>query len=275
MDEALTGGDGPAESSLNEHHFLVSRIPGQSVIEKVLEGQAQHPRRSFLQKLFGADPLAGGNHSWYKGAIGEIAVGRVLTSLGTEWTLLHAVPVGYKEADIDHVLIGPAGVFTINTKNHSGQSVWVAGQVLMVSGQKKPHLRNAEFEARRTANLLGRKVRGSVPVTAVIVIRDPKTLTIRERPIGAIVLSDRQLVQWLKSRPTVLNPHQVQLLVAAAVEPETWHSAPRQSKDPAVLHSAFVSLQKSVNRAKAIRAAWVLTAMLMLPLVVFPGLLGR
>ncbi|WP_371261683.1 nuclease-related domain-containing protein [Arthrobacter sp. ov118] len=31
------------------------------------------------------------------------------------------MPVGAGASDVDHVLIGPAGVFTLNTKNHAGQ----------------------------------------------------------------------------------------------------------------------------------------------------------
>ncbi|MBG6212216.1 hypothetical protein RCH23_000129 [Cryobacterium sp. CAN_C3] len=45
----------------------------------------------------------------------------MLSKLGPEWTVLHAVPVGSGSSDIDHVVIGPAGVFTINTKNHTGK----------------------------------------------------------------------------------------------------------------------------------------------------------
>lgn len=159
---------------------LKQRMPGQCVIEHLLALQEQQRPRPFVHRIFGVDPLAAGSHSWYKGALGEIAVGHLLTCLGPDWTVLHAVPVGAKTADIDHVLIGPSGVFTINTKNHSGQSVWVAGHVMMVAGKKQRHLQNARYEATRTADLLGRHVRAAVPVTAVIVVRNPKTLKIKE-----------------------------------------------------------------------------------------------
>ncbi|MFF2300083.1 nuclease-related domain-containing protein [Arthrobacter sp. NPDC058127] len=109
-----------------ERGGLSDRIPGQSVIEKLLADRAGASSRSFLGRIFGADPLTPDNHPWYKGALGEVAVGRILERLGPEWTVLHAVPVGAGTSDIDHVLIGPSGVFTLNTKNHTGQSVWVA-----------------------------------------------------------------------------------------------------------------------------------------------------
>lgn len=254
---------------------LRDRLPGHALIEKVLVVQAQCRRRNVLQRIFGTDPLAAGNRSWYKGALGEIAVGYVLQSLGPEWTVLHSVPVGSGTSDIDHVLIGPAGVITINTKNHGGQAVWVAGHVFMVSGRKQRHLQNASYEANRTANLLGRRVRGQVPVTGVIVVRDAQTLTIKSQPIGAVVLTDRQLVNWLKSKPTILNPWQVQQLVDAATLPSTWHRSEQNSTDPATLRHEFTALQIRVNRAKAIRGAWAAAALLILPLLTLANLAGR
>lgn len=50
---------------------LHDRLPEHGVIEKVLAGQSQCRPRHFLKQVFGADPLAAGNHSWYKGALGK------------------------------------------------------------------------------------------------------------------------------------------------------------------------------------------------------------
>ena len=52
----------------------------------------------------------------------------MLAQLGPEWTVLHSVPVGRGKSDIDHIAIGPPGVFTINTKFSPGKDVWVAGR---------------------------------------------------------------------------------------------------------------------------------------------------
>jgi hypothetical protein len=268
-----TGLDDPDPTS-PARWSLKQRMPGQGVIEHLLVLQGQQRPRPFLHRIFGVDPLAAGSHSWYKGALGEIAIGYLLTALGPDWTVLHAVPVGAETADIDHVLIGPAGVFTINTKNHSGQSVWIAGHVMMVAGRKQRHLHNARYEATRAANLLGRQVRATVPVTAVIVIRNPKTLTIREQPIGAAVLTDQQLIPWLKSRPLILNPRQVELLVAAAEKPKTWHRNPQEATDPVLVRNRFSALQKSVNRSRAIRGAWVLGILFTVPILMLARLTG-
>ncbi|MGX9900726.1 nuclease-related domain-containing protein [Arthrobacter sp. SA17] len=88
---------------------LKARMAGHSVIEKLLAERVGQRPPSFLGSIFGADPLSPDDHPWYKGALGEIAVGRLLERLGPEWTVLHAVPVGSGASDIDHVLIGPGG----------------------------------------------------------------------------------------------------------------------------------------------------------------------
>lgn len=68
--------------------------------------------------------------------------------------MLHSVPVGTGASDLDHVVIGPAGVFTINTKHHRGQNVWVGAKRILVNGQRTDHLRNAAHEAKRASKLL-------------------------------------------------------------------------------------------------------------------------
>ena len=105
---------------------------GQSVIEELLRQQLGTRERNWFGRLIGDSPLGADSLPWYRGALGEIAVGRILATLPADWTVFHALPIGKKGADIDHVVIGPGGIFTINTKNHSGKAVWVAGHTLMV-----------------------------------------------------------------------------------------------------------------------------------------------
>ncbi|WP_284752643.1 nuclease-related domain-containing protein [Arthrobacter sp. efr-133-R2A-120] len=254
-----------------ERGGLSDRIPGQSVIEKLLADRTGASSRSFLGRIFGADPLTPDNHPWYKGALGEIAVGRILERLGPEWTVLHAVPVGAGTSDIDHVLIGPSGVFTLNTKNHTGQSVWVAGRTLMVAGKKQRHLHNAGYEAARAAKLLTSGANQAVDVTGVVVIVAPKSMTVRERPSGVAVVTDRQLLRWLNGRPTVITPTQKALVAAAAVRAGTWHRNPPAGADAASLQHEFAALRTLVDRARLRRAGWML-ALSILALVVLANL---
>ncbi len=64
--------------------------------------------------------------------------------------------MGRGESDIDHVVIGPPGVFTINTKFSPGKDVWVAGRGMYVGGAKQHYVVNALCEARRASTYLSR-----------------------------------------------------------------------------------------------------------------------
>lgn len=257
----------PGRDDVPERGGLNDRIAGHAVIEKLLADRKGVPSRSFLSRVFGADPLSPENYPWYKGALGEIAVGRLLERLGPEWTVLHAVPVGTGSSDIDHVLIGPGGVFTLNTKNHAGQSVWVAGRTLMVAGKKQRHLYNASHEAARASKLLTRGASETVPVTGVVVVIAPKSMTVRERPSGVAVVTDRQLLRWLSDRPRVLSPRETAVITAAAVRPATWHRNPPGSVDSASLQFEFARLRAVVDSARRRRAGWLLALLIGAPLV--------
>jgi len=159
-------------------------------------------------------------------------------------------------SDIDHVVIGPGGVFTINTKNHSGQKVWVAGRAFMVAGHKQQHIRNAEHEAERAARLLSVAADAQVEVTPVVAVVEPRSLTVRVKPAKVVVLTVAQLVRWLKKRPQVFTADQVSWLLRAADAPATWHVAPAESQPASALQAAFSGLDKEVRGARSVRRVW-------------------
>ena len=222
----------------------------------LLQVQASVPARSTLHRLIGRSPLSSDARPWYWGALGELTVGRVLAKLGPGWHVLHAVPVGEGDTDIDHVVIGPGGVFTLNTKNHSGQNVWVAGRTFMVAGQKQPHIPKAEAEAQRAQRLLGRVLGGPVTVTPVLVVVEPKKITVRERPAQVVVVTASEVVRWLRRQPQVLSTDQVNQLSTAAARPGTWRNLPPEGCDLPALRLAFGGLDRTVRRARLVRSAW-------------------
>jgi len=57
---------------------------------------------------------------WSQGARGEEDVGRALEALGDGWAVFHDIDTG--RGNIDHVVIGPAGLFTVETKSRSSES---------------------------------------------------------------------------------------------------------------------------------------------------------
>lgn len=66
--------------------------------------------------------------SWIKGLRGERAVGKALEDLPASFVVIHDLDVG--RGNVDHVVIGPTGVFAIETKEWSGRFAARGGRLL-------------------------------------------------------------------------------------------------------------------------------------------------
>lgn len=252
------------------------RFAAQSVIEELLRLQGSVPRRSPVARFFGVSPLGPHSVASYRGAKAEQAVGSLLDTLPPEWTVFHALPVGARDSDIDHVVVGPAGIFTINSKHHRGTSVWVAGSTVLVAGRETRYVRDAEFEAARVTGLVRHRMPRIAPAHPVVALVDPQQLTIRERPANVTVIDARRLPAWLLGLPPVLAWPERMEITAIIDNPATWRQSdasapPTQSRtfraaesspaapadDPA---ARFAALDAEVRSARMRRVLWSLFA---------------
>ncbi len=236
---------------------LTARPAGYSVVLECLAQQQLAVPRSKLKRILGFRPVHPDAWPWFAGAVGEMHVGRILEKLGPEWTVLHAVPIGAKDTDIDHVVIGPAGLFTINTKHHRGAKVWVSPKVLMVAGQKMDHLRNSRSEAKRVSKRLLAAVGVNVPVHPLVVVVGARELTIRERPDDVTVLTGAQLLRWLRRQKPVVDEITLAQLRRVASTVRFWHETADVTVDPAHV-VAFAELQAEDSQARRRRIGWML-----------------
>jgi hypothetical protein len=230
---------------------LRSRPAGYEVIRACLGVQRQTPPRGTLARLFGISPIRDTDASWFTGALGEIRVGQLLARLGPEWTVLHSIPTGDRGSDIDHLLIGPPGVFTINTKHHRRKKIWVSEHQLRVAGQKTDHLRNALHEAERATRIL------ATPVTPLLVIVAAREITFRGSKVSRPdVLTDLNLLRDLKRRKHTLSPEQIKSIVDVAARPVTWSVRQSPAPEHALLQD-FAALEAEEERARRIRLGWL------------------
>lgn len=200
---------------------LAANLPGQAVRRQADELYAQWRAKPLLPRLL--TPRTA-ERRWRRGAEGEEVVARRLTALDPTWRVLHTVPLGDRTTEIDHVVIGAGGVFTVHAHNHPGKKIWSCGDIVMVNGFRHPHVRHARHDADLASRLLSASVGFDVPVKALVVVVGTVKATVKEQPRdGAVVVSTpRAGRRWIQRHAPVLSPEAVERIYAMARRSSTW-----------------------------------------------------
>jgi hypothetical protein len=214
----------PPSSWLGEPGWddLATRPPGASVRRKAPELRGEAPMATAVARVLGVHTE---ERAWRGGAEGEELVGRELAKLARKdprWRVLHSIPLGDRGSDLDHLVIGPPGVFALTTKSHLGAKLWVGGDGFLVNGQRQPYVRNSRFEAERATELLTTVSDVPVWVTGVIVVVNQLSLKVRQQPDDVRVLALVQLRKWLGWLPETFTPGQVDAVFEQACRSSTW-----------------------------------------------------
>ena len=131
---------------------------------------------------------------WGRGAAGEELVGEVLDGLHDDgWFALHDVYLG--RGNIDHVLVGPAGIFTIETKSHRGR--------LRASAIDARMLKQAYAQAKSVERVTGFRV---VPL---LVFSNAYLIPAVTPRNGVVILPARMLASHLRKRGGTIPPERV------------------------------------------------------------------
>ncbi|MFJ7960771.1 nuclease-related domain-containing protein [Streptomyces sp. NPDC096319] len=160
--------------------------------------------------------------TWYTGLDGEQRVGRELARLAPlGWRVLHGIEKS-NGGDIDHLLIGPGGVFSINTKTHRGASVWVGDTMAKVNGGKPhPYAAASKAEADYVRVVLGRYCDFDVPVEPVLVFVGVERLQRTATQYTVRVYQERE-VAALGPLAGKLTSEQVEAVYAVARHRRAW-----------------------------------------------------
>lgn len=153
------------------------------------------------------------------GAAGEAVLPQVLRSLPDTFTLLNGVPVPGARADIDHVLVGPSGIWAIEAKHHVGMvqcvgDAWGYARLGRGGVPQPGHIGNPSGQARRAAEALERflQPRGvHRPVHPLVVFTHPQVELTIEQPTVTIVRASeaQQLVSRGQQRVTDAEVDQI------------------------------------------------------------------
>ncbi|MCS0635111.1 NERD domain-containing protein [Streptomyces sp. LP05-1] len=210
----------PAPPLYPEHDLALHR-PGDLLRPKAREESPAVLLRC-LRWLLGRPVPAG---PWTTGLRGEKLVGRELARLERHgWHALHSIPLS-PTWDIDHLLIGPGGVFSLNTKHHPAKAVWVGDHAVRVNhGEPRPYLRKSRQEAATVKRALERATGFPVDVTPLLVFVRPARLDVVPTLRDVRALRERDLTAY--GRVTgKLHPGQVEALYTAARDRRAWSAA--------------------------------------------------
>ncbi|MCK9875473.1 NERD domain-containing protein [Frankia sp. Ag45/Mut15] len=179
--------------------------------------------RALLNRLLRRRVETGG---WRKGLVGEEMVGAELQQLSSRgWRVLHSIPLA-RDVDIDHLLIGPGGVFTFNTKYHVGARIWVGDQAVKLGGRSYPYVRKARAEANRASTALSRACGFAVRVEAVLAFVAPAKLTVAplrdDSPAVRVHAIRHDQIETFGDLSAVWQPAQVERIHTAARDRRNW-----------------------------------------------------
>ena len=153
--------------------------------------------------------------AWQRGAAGERRTARLLSPLERHgWAVLHDLAVPGSRANIDHLVVGPGGVFVIDSKHYRGRlQLDPTGRLWHGRYPLAPTLRTVDYEADQAALVLTDPDVVVVPVVAVHGAQVPWGKVVMK---GVPVVAARRLPSMLRSLPAVLGPERVAVLADQA-----------------------------------------------------------
>jgi hypothetical protein len=130
-------------------------------------------------------------NKWDQGAVGEEKVGAILEGLAPDgWLAIHDVSLG--RGNVDHVVVGPGGVFAIETKSHRGR--------ISVDRLDPKWLKQAYAERKLIERITAMEVRALLVFSGAWLVG-----SVPARRDGVTVLPARMLAWYLGRRRPVMS----------------------------------------------------------------------
>lgn len=159
--------------------------------------------------------------AWRRMSSSERRTERQLYKLEAKgYRALHARALPDSDAQIDHLVVGPTGVFAVDSENWDRHLPVRAypNQLFVGPFSRNDRLREARWEADRARELLSDTLGFEVNVIPSLAIYGPKipwkVLTVRD----VDVFSGRRVRKWIRRRQPTLSPAEVERILNAALE---------------------------------------------------------
>lgn len=207
------------EIPLPEESDLARNEAGQAIADRTAE---LRPRgfQGIAARLLGLRTEA---TSWEVGAKGERVVDKQLGRLKLDgWQVLSSI-MKRGGADIDHLVIGPPGIFTINTKPHPGARIWVGEQIVDVDGSHHRYLANSRHEANSASRVLNSAVAGiPIRVTPVLAFVGADSINTDDSLGDVLIARGEEIDYVLRDLHAVYSVQERDRIYAVARRAEVW-----------------------------------------------------
>lgn len=154
---------------------------------------------------------------WWLGAEGERETAREIERLGPEWHCEHDLE--HEHGNWDHVLVGPAGVFLLDSKLLHGTSA--AGDDALRSGRIAYTGGSFRFGALQIKKALEERLGFRAPWVQAVAVIWGDFPQARHQEQDVVYLRGDQLRPWLSELPQKVNAPQRAALVTALNEVRT------------------------------------------------------
>jgi hypothetical protein len=148
--------------------------------------------------------------SFFKGARGEERVARILADLPDGFHVFH--DFAFEGSHVDHVVLGPTGVYSVETKSWRGTVTTDAGEIL-VDGRLPDRAPLAQARREATAVKRALKRAGWEGEVTPVVCFASDTFENGCRAVGPVmVLNAREIPRWFAEQSVVLGPDEIERL---------------------------------------------------------------
>jgi Nuclease-related domain len=159
------------------------------------------------------DAIRGEYLSYAQGRDGERLVAAILDELGSEWHLFHGLQL--REAqDFDHVLVGPRGLFYIQTKNWRGHITHGADELLR-NGERVNVIGTIRSQAMDLKDRLAKETGSPVRWVNAILAIPFAWIDGQGETRNVAVLHQQDLLAYIERQSKQLDRTQVESFVAA------------------------------------------------------------
>lgn len=159
--------------------------------------------------------------SYRVGVAGEQRTAGVLAGLERRgYRVLHSLPLSSRK-DLDHLVIGPTGIFAINTKSTTYEVTAKAGAAVYSDGYRQNWIESIERDTGVVAELLSVAARMDLKCEPLVSVWS----TVGVRAAGGVVWPGEDLQEAILGRPELYPPAWVDVVFNVARRSDAW-SAP-------------------------------------------------